>query len=166
MHWISMKEKLPIHWPWSMKGFATIREPGCPPRVIHGEFNPGRCIYQWETDPKPYMVKSKYRWPEHLNPSRYEVVFCEETDKNEDGVNYWVYPQPWIVAWMPDPAPYREDLQEGFEVEVNGNKYFVEIPELEMTPERMQKSESELYELAQFWTKACERDFKEHLRSD
>lgn len=165
MHWRLMEDELPIEEPWSLKGFATIKEPGRPPRTEHGYFHSGRNVYSWEKNPKPYMVKAKYHWESHLPITKYDVVFCVETGKDEEGIHYYVYPQPWIIAWMPEIPPYMENFPDTFTVEIEGVKYHVEYPELEDTPEHRTMTEHEIFEAAKHQDKIYKERFIEALKS-
>ena len=164
MHWILMKDELPIQSPFSMKGFATIKEPGCPPRTEYGYFHSGRDVYDWEKNPRPYMVKAKYYWEDHIPITKYDIVFCKETHRDEEGIHYYVYPQPWIVAWMPEITPYSEDFPDCFTVELEGTKFYVEYPEFEMTSERMQMSDNQLIDNVKFHDRVYKERFLEVIK--
>ena len=166
MHWIQMQDELPIRYPFSMEGFATIREPGYPPKVVEGVFHSGRDVFSWQTNPKPWMVKQQFHWEKHIPISKYDVVFCEKTYKDEEGQHYYVYPQTWITAWMPLPEPYKEELEDTFEVELHNSKYVIEFPEFPQDINLSDKTPSEQFEEVRTWRRACKKYFLEHVKGD
>ena len=150
MHWTRTDKEKPIRWPFSMYGFATIEVPGCLPRVHHGEFHMGQDIWNWHTDPKPYMVRRTFSFYNGFHPKPDEVVFCENTGHDEESYFYFVYPEKYITAWMNEPGAYREECDFYFNVDVDGYTYTVEMPEY---PYDTKLSEHENYEKLKIWLK-------------
>lgn len=108
MNWTPIDKELPVEWPFCMDGFATVKEPGYPKRVLRGMFMSLRELKEEYYNPPKYNVKNEYLLKEDLKFTTGDVVFLEDYgywDKDE-AHHYGVYPQQWITAWMPFPKPY------------------------------------------------------------